>query len=86
MSLMAWGMCSGIRVKILWVVLCTWLKIVGVFVLHGLPGVFYNTYAAYSFVVLSVLTWVLYKAIPLQKDSRVRSMKLLRASINLGLA
>ena len=89
MSLTAWGMCAGIHAKIFWVVLLTWMKLIcalSAFVWHGFSGTLLNSYAVYSLAVLGTLTWVLYKTIPLQKEARIRSMKLLRAGIDLGPA
>jgi len=85
-SLMVWGLCAGIRTKVLWVVGCTWAKLVWSFALHGIAGTLPNESAWYFFAVLIVLTGTLYKALMLQRDARKRTIKLARASVDLGIA
>ena len=85
-SLTAWGMCSSLRVKLFWVVVATWLKLIGSVVVHGISGTLPNPFAVYLLTVLCGLTWVLYKAIPLEKDARLRSVQRLRARVDLGPA
>lgn len=85
-SLTAWGMCSSLRVKLLWVVVATWLKLTESVIVRGVSRTLPNQYAVYLLTMLCVLTWVLYKAIPLQKDAKLRSVQLLRARIDLGPA
>ena len=85
-SLLVWAFCSGIRAKVLWVVLGTWARLGLSFVLHGLAGTLPNGYAWYLFALLAALTGVLATVVPLQRDARKRSLELLRAGINLGMA
>ncbi len=85
-SLLVWAFCSGIRAKVLWVVLCTWARLGLSLVLHGIMGTLPNGHAWYLLVMLAALTGVLAKVFPLQRDARKRSMELLRAGIDLGVA
>ena len=85
-SLIAWGMCSSLRAKLFWVVVATWLKLTGSVLVHGISGTLPDGYAVYLLTVLCGLSWVLYKAISLQKDARLRSVQRLRARIDLGPA
>ncbi len=85
-SLMTWGLCFGIRTKILSAVCCTWAKIIWSFVWHGIAGTLPNGYACYSFAVLILLTGILIKTLFLEYDVSTRTIALARASVNLGMA
>ena len=85
-SLLVWAFCSGIRAKVLWVVLYTWARLGLSLVLHGTTGTLPNGYAWYLLALLVALTGVLAKVFPLQRDARKRSLELLRNGIDLGMA
>lgn len=85
-SMMVWGLCSGIRKKILSAVCCTWAKIVWSFAWHGIAGTLPNGYACYSFAVLILLTGILIKTLSLEYEASTRTIALARASVNLGMA
>lgn len=85
-SLVVWGMCSGIRAKIFWLVLCTWAQLGWSIKLHHISGTLPNGFAWYWLGVLIALTGILVKVLFLHRDAKHRSVALFRSGIDLGPA